>query len=144
MPSSGSIGTSRAAGNDRPTAAGQLQTVVELEVPMIRTSHPLLLGLALLLNSDASGADVVRVRSGEELSQALRTAKPGTVISIAPGTYRGDLYQAKLKGTKEKPIVISGADPKNPPHRRRRNRNATVVAELPDKTWCSRERPETA
>jgi len=34
---------------------------------------------------------------------------------MAAGTYRGGLSIATLKGTKELPIVIAGADPKDPP-----------------------------
>ncbi len=82
---------------------------------MNRPWHPLLLGLALMAHSAVRAEDVVRVSTRDEFSQALRRAKPGALISIAPGTYRGGLSQAGLKGTKEQPIVIAGADPMNPP-----------------------------
>lgn len=82
---------------------------------MNRMWQPLLLGLAILAQSSARAEDVVRVSTREELVQALRQAKPGAVISVAPGTYRGGLSHAGLKGTKDRPIVIAGADPKHPP-----------------------------
>lgn len=64
--------------------------------------------------SEALAAEV-HVRTREELVQAVRQARPGTTILIAPGTYQGGIASRTLHGTKEQPIVISGADPKNPP-----------------------------
>jgi len=57
----------------------------------------------------------VTVRSREELQQALAEARPGTKILIAPGTYEGGLSAANLRGTKELPITIGGADRVSPP-----------------------------
>lgn len=59
---------------------------------------------------------VVSVGSVTELQQALRAARPGTRIEIAPGEYRGGLYFKGLHGAVGQPIIIAGADPKNPPH----------------------------
>ncbi|MEX2027143.1 MAG: right-handed parallel beta-helix repeat-containing protein, partial [Pirellulaceae bacterium] len=56
-----------------------------------------------------------RVTNRDEFARALAAAKPGTTISVAPGTYRGGLAHAGLRGTKEQTIVIAGSDPKNPP-----------------------------
>jgi len=61
------------------------------------------------------GAAEVAVRTRADLVQALRDARAGTTIVIAPGTYEGGLSQTGLAGTAEKPIVIRGADAKNPP-----------------------------
>lgn len=70
---------------------------------------------SLALVWPALRAEEVRVSSRDELSRALTAARPGTTISIAPGTYRGGLSRGGLAGTKEQPIVIAGADPKDPP-----------------------------
>ncbi|MDF2440307.1 MAG: hypothetical protein JWN98_1291 [Abditibacteriota bacterium] len=67
----------------------------------------------------AQNAPVVRVvpvQSVVQLQQALREARPGTRIEIAPGDYAGGIYFKGLHGTAGRPIVITGADPKNPPH----------------------------
>lgn len=72
-------------------------------------------GLVLALPLSAAAGDTIRVGNRDELALALHDPKPGTTISIAPGTYRGGLSGGRLRGTKEEPIVIAGADPKNPP-----------------------------
>lgn len=69
----------------------------------------------LLGNVPACFAEEVRVGTREELVRAVRTAKPGTTILVAPGKYAGGLSQAKLRGTQESPIVIAGADASDPP-----------------------------
>lgn len=63
----------------------------------------------------AATAQEVRVRTREELTASLRSAKAGDKILVAPGTYRGNLSLAKVRGTKEKPIVVGAADPAKPP-----------------------------
>jgi hypothetical protein len=70
---------------------------------------------SLALIWQALRAEEVRVSSREELARALAAARPGTTILIAPGAYRGGLSSGGLAGTKEQPIVIAGADPKDPP-----------------------------
>lgn len=60
-------------------------------------------------------SQVVSVSSLAALKAALAQAKPGTTIAIAPGTYDGGLYAEDLRGAKEAPIRIAGADPKTPP-----------------------------
>ncbi len=57
----------------------------------------------------------VLVHSREALQAAVRDAKPGMVIKIAPGKYRGGLGFSNVWGTKDKPIVLAGADSENPP-----------------------------
>jgi hypothetical protein len=74
-----------------------------------------LIGLTLALQDAAADEMTIRVTSRDELVRALADAKPGTTILVAPGTYRGGLSRSGLAGTKEHPIVIAGADPKNPP-----------------------------
>jgi len=75
------------------------------------------LALTLLLGAtSASAADrPVLVRDDASLRAALRTARPGTHIRIAPGRYRPGVWVANLQGTVEQPIIIEGADEKNPP-----------------------------
>jgi hypothetical protein len=62
----------------------------------------------------AQAAQTVRVGTSAELARALGEARPGTTILVAPGKYRGGL-SARLSGTKEEPIVVAGADAKDPP-----------------------------
>jgi hypothetical protein len=71
--------------------------------------------LILALPGAARAQAMVRVQNRDEFARALAGAKPGTTISLAPGTYRGSLAHAGLRGTKKLPIVIAGGDPKNPP-----------------------------
>ena len=58
---------------------------------------------------------VVRVDNRDALVRALAAARPGTTIEIAPGTYRGGLSQRGLRGEDGKPIILTAADPKDPP-----------------------------
>lgn len=84
----------------------------------MKRSSPLLVVMALAslnLAPAASAEEIVRVANRDELVRALREAKPGTTVLIASGTYRGGLSQTRLQGTKEQPIVVAGADPKEPP-----------------------------
>ncbi len=87
---------------------------------MVRIVHALLVALACVtLCQDVLAADEVRevrVTSRDELIRALRNARPGTVIRIAPGTYRGGLSASNLQGTKEHPIVVTALDKSDPPH----------------------------
>jgi hypothetical protein len=73
--------------------------------------------LALVLFSafNAVHAGEVEVSDRTALIQALQQATPGTTIRVAPGTYRGGISAAGLKGEEGKPIVITAADPKQPP-----------------------------
>lgn len=60
-------------------------------------------------------AGVVDVNDDASLRTALGGAGPGTVIRIAPGRYQPGVFAAGLKGTRERPIVIEGAEPGRPP-----------------------------
>ncbi|GAB4137670.1 MAG: hypothetical protein Tsb009_05280 [Planctomycetaceae bacterium] len=55
------------------------------------------------------------VKTRDEFIRAVRNAKPGTQILIAPGTYAGGLRFTNLQGEKGKPIILAAADAKNPP-----------------------------
>jgi len=58
---------------------------------------------------------VVNVNDDASLRTALREARPGTRIRIAPGDYRPEIYVSNLQGTEAEPIVIEGADPARRP-----------------------------
>jgi len=68
----------------------------------------MILPLLVALSSD------VTVDSDSDLAQALRTARPGHKILIAPGEYNGNSF-ADISGTKEQPILIAASVPSNPP-----------------------------
>ncbi|MDE5564083.1 MAG: right-handed parallel beta-helix repeat-containing protein, partial [Oscillospiraceae bacterium] len=63
----------------------------------------------------------VDVSTVEELFIAVRTAQPGDVIAVEPGTYDYTTYQGAQKidtsaqGTAEAPITLTAADPTHPP-----------------------------
>lgn len=63
----------------------------------------------------ALAPQVVQVASRDQLIRAIQGAKAGTIVQIAPGSYRGGLSFSGLKGQPGRPIVIAGDDPKNPP-----------------------------
>ena len=58
---------------------------------------------------------LVRVRTAGELRQAVLAARPGARILVEPGTYEGGLHFENVHGAPGEPIVIAGADPRNPP-----------------------------
>jgi len=62
-----------------------------------------------------TGQTVTQVQSDQELRAALSSARAGTTIQIAPGIYQGGMASSTLQGESDKPIVIAGQDPKNPP-----------------------------
>lgn len=76
------------------------------------------IGAAAGLTSHAAEQDdasTVHVASRAELVQAVRAAKPGTKILLAPGTYEGGLSFHNLQGEADKPITLAAADPEKPP-----------------------------
>ena len=75
-------------------------------------SAALTLSVAALAAEDDAAATV---RNRVELMKAIREAKPGARVLLAPGKYPGGMYFKGVKGTKEKPIVVAPADPKRPP-----------------------------
>lgn len=62
----------------------------------------------------AAGATVT-VRNTAEFRAAAGSAKPGTRIELASGTYDGGTHLQGLRGTEKAPIVIAAADPAKPP-----------------------------
>ncbi len=82
---------------------------------MLRASK---LGYTLLLLMCLAGsvaAQIVRVQNTAQLRQAVRNARPGETILLAPGDYEGGLYFENLHGQPNKPVVIAGEDPRHPP-----------------------------
>lgn len=80
---------------------------------MSGTLGSLLAALAALAATAPRGE--VRVADDDALRAALRAAQPGTTIVIAAGTYRGGITVEGLAGTAREPIVIRGADARQPP-----------------------------
>ncbi|HUT33959.1 MAG TPA: right-handed parallel beta-helix repeat-containing protein [Planctomycetota bacterium] len=72
----------------------------------------LLLGVAA---ATAVAGEAVRVSGPDALREALRGARAGTSIFVAPGEYPGYFSAANLHGTAEQPIVVAAADPAQPP-----------------------------
>ena len=85
-------------------------------MPMKPRNACVLLGILLAL-SDHLLAEERPINVGDDnaLRQALRDARPGSRIVIAPGKYRPGLSAANLHGAPDAPIVIEAADPKNKP-----------------------------
>lgn len=73
------------------------------------------------LLSPAPPENVVAVSDIAGLFEAMRGAKPGDVIEVAPGVYDYTVYQGAQKidtdaaGTADAPITLRAADPANPP-----------------------------
>jgi hypothetical protein len=63
---------------------------------------------SFLAATTAFAADVT-VADSESLGRALREAKPGTVIRLAPGHYAGGHSVSGVNGTAAAPIVVAGA-----------------------------------
>jgi hypothetical protein len=88
---------------------------------MLPTAHRLrvfFLAATCLLQSGLIhwiAAEEIHVTNRDELIDALGRAKPGTTVTVAAGVYQGGISRAKLTGTQERPIVVAGADPKDPP-----------------------------
>jgi hypothetical protein len=69
----------------------------------------------LLTAARSSPAAETTVTSRPRLIEAIARATAGDTIRIAPGTYAGGIMINALKGTREKPITITAADPDKPP-----------------------------
>jgi len=61
------------------------------------------------------GRQVVVVSNDNQLRQALRSVRPGVTIRLQSGQYPGNVWIENLHGKADAPIIIEGADPKNPP-----------------------------
>jgi len=74
------------------------------------------LALALMFATPALAAEtVVKVSDDASLRAAIRNARPGTQIQIAPGRYAPGVWVSNLEGTAEHPIVIGGVAGQVPP-----------------------------
>ena len=71
--------------------------------------------ITLLLITTASQAKTHHVNTQSKIISAIKIAKPGDIISIAPGTYQGGIYLTNIQGTKAKPITITAALKSHPP-----------------------------
>lgn len=58
----------------------------------------------------AEAGNTVNVASLADLGKALKAAKPGQVILLKKGSYKGNVGIAGVKGTQDKPIVLRGED----------------------------------
>lgn len=63
----------------------------------------------------APAAETIRAADDAALRAAVRNARPGQTILIAPGRYQPGIYVERLEGRPEAPIVISGENPSDPP-----------------------------
>jgi len=67
------------------------------------------------LDSPTEPSQVTVVRDDAQLKAALASLRPGSIVRIAPGTYQPGLFVRNAQGTAERPIVIEGLDPRQPP-----------------------------
>lgn len=56
-----------------------------------------------------------KVANDAELRAALAALRAGDVVVIAPGRYTAGVALAGVAGTEKAPVVVRGADPKDPP-----------------------------
>lgn len=78
-------------------------------------ARKLLLVLLLLVFATVNTTAQVRVRNAAQLRQAVRNARAGDIILLAPGEYEGGLYFENLHGQPDKPVVIAAEHPSNRP-----------------------------
>lgn len=69
---------------------------------------------AFLTGGSVLGREVA-VRDAVGLRDALRRVRPGDTIKLASGDYGAGVWISKISGTKDKPVVIAGADERKPP-----------------------------
>ncbi len=84
-------------------------TLTALSVAVLATA-----GHSAAQPADSTAASV-RVGSRDELIRAVRDARPGTVILLEAGQYRGGLVFENVRGTTGRPVVIAAADEDRPP-----------------------------
>jgi hypothetical protein len=81
----------------------------------ITRRHPavaLFFAVAFCAAAPSRGQDV-RVTNQDTLRAALKQARPGTRILLAPGSY-GKTGGGAVHGTAERPVIIESADPQRP------------------------------
>lgn len=81
----------------------------------MRCPQPALALAALFLLSGTTLARELRVGTDEELRKACADLRAGDVLLVGPGEYRGGLMLTDLTGEPDRPIVIAGSDPADPP-----------------------------
>jgi hypothetical protein len=81
----------------------------------VRSQWLVLIGVLALARVGLSGELSPKVTDDATLRAALREAGPGTRIVIAAGRYQPGVLVRNLQGTAGQPVVIEGADPKDPP-----------------------------
>jgi hypothetical protein len=62
----------------------------------------------------ATTADVISVSDDQALRGAVARATAGTIIELAPGSYRGGLSTRGPRGTPDRPVIIRSKDANHP------------------------------
>ncbi len=91
------------------------QTIYKVNTMKRYIPLPYIVAAVSVILCQPSAAAELHINNSSQLSRALRDAKPGTVISIAPGDYSGGLYLSGTSGKEGQPITVQGSDPKDPP-----------------------------
>ena len=89
-----------------------IRNVTRQPAPAAGPAAPLASTAAAAAGTDApdpcAGAQGVKVATAAQLSKALAAARPGQVIRMADGTYKGEFHIA-LSGSASQPIVLCGS-----------------------------------
>ncbi len=72
------------------------------------------LAIAIVASAPAEPPRVIRADGAEAIVAALRAARPGDEVVVAPGGHRG-FEAAEIHGSAERPIVLRAEDPARPP-----------------------------
>lgn len=59
--------------------------------------------------------DTIEVQDSKSLRSALSRAQPGITILLVPGRYESNLRIERISGTRDKPVIIAGKVPDDPP-----------------------------
>lgn len=62
-----------------------------------------------------AGQTIARISTSDQLRIAAANARPGDVILLRGGEYRGGVHLSGLRGEAGRQILIAAADPKDPP-----------------------------
>ena len=68
-----------------------------------------------LIGEVSYSQNLIYVSSSSELRDAVKSCLPGDKIIIEKGLYKEGFSLDGISGTREKPVLISGKDPKDPP-----------------------------
>ncbi|HEX5858451.1 MAG TPA: NosD domain-containing protein [Microbacterium sp.] len=94
----------RATGRANAASSGK---ITHLDSFVVGENRPAAAKSTAAYRYDACPAATTTVATATQLTTALAAAKPGSVISLAPGTYRGG-FQLTASGTAAQPIWICG------------------------------------